>query len=440
MRRTLLAFLMISSVLVAPATGGAFGEVVGEEQGWVFGTVTDAVTERPVEGVCVWVFGPEMTETEYHGFTNWDGVYEIGLPPGDYTLEFDDCERDAYASVHDAVTVTANSEIQVDQFLALADGVGSIVGFAHDAETQEGVQWMCVDLFKAEDDILVGSTLTGWDGGYQLYGPAGDYRVRFKSCEGNNYDTQWYDQAAGWDTSSVVTIVGNDFVDGIDAYLVGTPIPETSVIWGYVVDGTTADGVAEYCVSVYHGDDKVKTVLTGPEGGYEIEVDAVEMTVKAWACEGAEDLGTVWYVDALEIAGADYFVPEPGEHQLETIVVGDVRFADTIDSIFHDDIVWLAEEGVTTGCNSEQTLFCPGEHVTRAQMAAFLHRALAELLEGSGEHDFSDDDTSIFEKDIEWLASVGVTDGCGDGLFCPNDYVTRAHMAAFLHRALTASY
>ena len=433
MRRVVMSFLTVLSLLVAPAAAGAMGEGTGA----VYGTVVDAVTERPVEGVCVWVFGPGMTETEHSGFTNWDGVYEIsGMAPGQYTLEFDDCEREAYDTMQDVVQVTAGNAVKADEYLALADGVGSIVGFAHDAESHEGVQWMCVDLFMAADDILVNGTLTGEDGGYQLYGPAGDYRVRFKSCEGNNYDTQWYDGAEGWEGSTVVTIVANDFVDGVDADLIGEAIPDTSVIWGYVVDGATAEGVAEYCVSVYHGDDKIKTVLTGPDGGYEIEVDAVEMTVKAWACEGAEDLGTVWYLDALELGDADYFVPEGGEHQLDTIVVGDVRFSDTIDSIFHEDIVWLAEEGVTSGCNADQTLFCPGEHVTRAQMAAFLHRALGELLEASGEADFSDDDLSIFEKDIEWLASVGVTAGCGDGEFCPNDYVTRAQMAAFLHRAL----
>ncbi|MPZ53625.1 MAG: hypothetical protein GEU79_12990 [Acidimicrobiia bacterium] len=45
------------------------------------------------------------------------------------------------------------------------------------------------------------------------------------------------------------------------------------------------------------------------------------------------------------------------------------------DNIFHDDISWLAESGVTIGCNPpENTNFCPGENVTREQMAAFLRR------------------------------------------------------------------
>lgn len=52
------------------------------------------------------------------------------------------------------------------------------------------------------------------------------------------------------------------------------------------------------------------------------------------------------------------------------------QFTDVPDSnIFHDDIDWLASEGVTRGCNPpENTKFCPEGNVTREQMAAFLHR------------------------------------------------------------------
>lgn len=50
---------------------------------------------------------------------------------------------------------------------------------------------------------------------------------------------------------------------------------------------------------------------------------------------------------------------------------------------------------------------------------------------------FTDDDTSVFETDIEWLAASGVTQGCNppdNTLFCPEDEVTRGQMAAFMRR------
>lgn len=55
------------------------------------------------------------------------------------------------------------------------------------------------------------------------------------------------------------------------------------------------------------------------------------------------------------------------------------RFGDVPDSnIFHDDIQWLVDAGVTRGCNPpENNEFCPRDDVTREQMAAFLKR-LAE--------------------------------------------------------------
>lgn len=56
-----------------------------------------------------------------------------------------------------------------------------------------------------------------------------------------------------------------------------------------------------------------------------------------------------------------------------------------------------------------------------------------------GRGTFTDDDDSIFESDIEWLAATGITKGCdppSNTRFCPDQKVTRGQMAAFLHRAL----
>jgi hypothetical protein len=48
---------------------------------------------------------------------------------------------------------------------------------------------------------------------------------------------------------------------------------------------------------------------------------------------------------------------------------------------------------------------------------------------------FGDDDGSIHEADIQALAATGITRGCAPDLYCPDQSVTRAQMAAFLHRA-----
>lgn len=118
---------------------------------------------------------------------------------------------------------------------------------------------------------------------------------------------------------------------------------------------------------------------------------------------------------------------------------GDVdTFTDDDTSIFEDDIERIAAAGITRGCNPEGTRFCPENNVTRGEMAAFLVRAL-DLQADTTSNPFADDDGSIFEDDIEILAAHAITRGCNpEGTnFCPEDPISRGQMAAFLHRALT---
>ena len=49
---------------------------------------------------------------------------------------------------------------------------------------------------------------------------------------------------------------------------------------------------------------------------------------------------------------------------------------------------------------------------------------------------FTDDDGSVHEPDIQAIAEIGVTNGCGPALYCPANEVTREQMASFLVRAL----
>lgn len=118
-------------------------------------------------------------------------------------------------------------------------------------------------------------------------------------------------------------------------------------------------------------------------------------------------------------------------------------FADVPAShLFFDDINWLASNDITRGCNPpDNTLFCPDDFVTRGQMAAFLVRAL-HYTAGAGADLFVDDNNSVFEDDIDRLGTAGVTRGCNPPLndrFCPTQNVTRGQMAAFLARAFKLS-
>ena len=124
------------------------------------------------------------------------------------------------------------------------------------------------------------------------------------------------------------------------------------------------------------------------------------------------------------------------------VAIGDpnntLPFIDIAASQFATDIVWLAGEDITKGCNPpSNSRYCPASTVTRGEMAAFLVRALNLTDDGPG-NQFTDDDGSVFEDDIARLAAAGITKGCNppaNTRFCPNDRVTRQQMAAFLVRA-----
>ncbi len=95
-------------------------------------------------------------------------------------------------------------------------------------------------------------------------------------------------------------------------------------------------------------------------------------------------------------------------------------------------IAWAYAEGITGGC--DVLAFCPGASVTRAQMAMFLDRVME--LPATEEDFFSDDRGITGEGSINRLAAAGITGGCAPGRYCPTAPVTRAEMAAFLVRAL----
>ncbi len=113
-------------------------------------------------------------------------------------------------------------------------------------------------------------------------------------------------------------------------------------------------------------------------------------------------------------------------------------FIDDDDNIHEPNIEIIAGLGITVGCNPPlNDKYCPTQDVTRAQMAAFLIRALGE--EGNlGPFQAIFPDVKLGEwytLYVERLANLGITLGYADGTYRPNGLVTRAEMAAFLVRA-----
>jgi subtilisin family serine protease len=108
-------------------------------------------------------------------------------------------------------------------------------------------------------------------------------------------------------------------------------------------------------------------------------------------------------------------------------------------NVFYNFIDRLAELQITLGCTPDHLMYCPSDPVKREQMAAFLLRGLGEFDPPTPPSQrFSDvPPGNVFYSFIDRLAVLQITLGCTPDhlMYCPNDSVTRAQMAAFLVRA-----
>ena len=99
----------------------------------------------------------------------------------------------------------------------------------------------------------------------------------------------------------------------------------------------------------------------------------------------------------------------------------------------------LAEAGIVGGTECSRGRFCPDEPIDRWVMAVWLVRAVdgREPSATSASRSADVDSGRWWVPHVERLAVLGITSGCATGpaRFCPGDSVTRAQMATFLTRA-----
>jgi hypothetical protein len=124
--------------------------------------------------------------------------------------------------------------------------------------------------------------------------------------------------------------------------------------------------------------------------------------------------------DSFAYPAAPYFEDVPAGHQ------------------FFKWIQKMKELGITDGCAVGR--YCPDSIVTRGQMGVFVVRArygAAATFQYPAEPLFTDvPATHSFYRWIQKMRQVGITLGCAEGLYCPDDVVTRGQMAVFVMRGL----
>lgn len=99
---------------------------------------------------------------------------------------------------------------------------------------------------------------------------------------------------------------------------------------------------------------------------------------------------------------------------------------------YHDGIHYCLDEGLMDGVDAG--MFAPNATTSRAMIVTILWR-----LQGSPEVEATETFTDVspdawYAKAIAWAVAEGVADGYGEGLFGPNDAITREQLAAMLWR------
>ncbi len=212
--------------------------------GSISGTVTSAATGLPIPGASVVVDQNKIIVAS--GLTDANGQYSMtGLAPGNYNVVVDATD---FALGAVGATVNANADTVVN--FALSGILSKIAGSVVDAATTDPIAGASIEVFSGQ--ILVASTLTDPNGGYNLNVPLGIYVV---VANANNYQTQ-----------AVGAIVRISTIELVNFSLVANP----GTITGTVTDAGTTNPIPSAPVRIFQGTTLVGSALTDANGNYTI--------------------------------------------------------------------------------------------------------------------------------------------------------------------------
>ena len=169
-----------------------------------------------------------------------------------------------------------------------------------------------------------------------------------------------------------------------------------------------------------------------PAGGeYE---DGTEVTLTV--TPGSDFVFLGWRVNGLAAGWASPLtITVTRDTAVEAVCTPKQPFVDTAGNPYLQAIYELTARGVIRGYGDGR--FGPNDTTQRAQMAAFIARAMGWDLENHGNpfNDQNGNDPNLW-RNVGTLAYYGVAFGYGDGKFAPNDLVTRAQTISFVTRAM----
>ena len=99
---------------------------------------------------------------------------------------------------------------------------------------------------------------------------------------------------------------------------------------------------------------------------------------------------------------------------------------------FYDDVKFVSEKGIMNG--TSRNTFGPNVAITRGMIVTILYRMEGEPAV-TRDCPFTDVKSgSYYEKGVSWASENDIVSGYGNGIFGPNDEITREQLAAILFR------
>ena len=214
----------------------------------------------------------------------------------------------------------------------------------------------------------------------------------------------------------------------------------TGVVGGVVLDDITGVAIDNLCVDAYEAGDltftAVGTASTSSSGRWELTLPGADYWFLYYECEFL-DYFSEWHGGAVPAAVNNAFVVSVDPGTVNYGLVAELRglFTDVPrDAFYFLPTAFLWHAGITNGCGL--LAYCPNDFVTREQMAAFMAR-FWRLFDRCSDtpSPFVDVNVNSFAYwDVGCIADLGVTKGTGPGTYSPGDVVTREQMGAFIAR------
>lgn len=193
--------------------------------------------------------------------------------------------------------------------------------------------------------------------------------------------------------------------------------------------------------ALYHGGNvtgAVTVTASAPGCPWAVTSSSPEITITGGG-SGVGN-GTITFTIAQNNTGNDRTLNiTAGSVSVQITQLGEIGIFADVDAgdFFFGAAQLMSTLNITDGCAANPLRFCPGTPITRGQMAVFVVRAKfgGDNFTFSSTPTFTDvPATHIFFKWIQKLAELGITSGCGPGLFCPDVTIPRAQAAVFLIR------